>query len=111
LTAATEKTLPKGSGEGLVKWYRPAAVGLSALFVAYGLFVLATLASHPEYATPGSDREIYVGAAQRWLGGGPYFYPEQLAGRYELATGHVLYPPPALSPSPCCRSCRRSCGG
>jgi hypothetical protein len=22
--------------------------------------------------------------------------PEQLAGRYELATGHVLYPPPAL---------------
>jgi hypothetical protein len=96
LTAATEKALPKGSGEGLVRWYRPLALGLSALFVAYGLFVLATLASHPAYATPGSDREIYVGAAHRWLAGGPYFYPEQLAGRYELATGHVLYPPPAL---------------
>jgi hypothetical protein len=96
LTAATEKTLPKGSGEGLVKWYRPLAVGLSALFVAYGLFVLALLVSQPAFGPPGSDREIYVGAAQRWLGGGPYFYPEQLAGRYELATGHVLYPPPAL---------------
>jgi hypothetical protein len=97
LTAATEKTLPKGSGEGLVKWYRPLAVGLSALFAAYGLFVLAILVTQSAtFGPPGSDREIYVGAAQRWLGGGPYFYPEQLAGRYELEVGHVLYPPPSL---------------
>jgi hypothetical protein len=78
------------------RWYRPVALGLSALFIAYGVFVLAILVTQPEFGAPGSDRAIYVGAAQRWLGGGSYFYPEQLAGRYELLNGHVLYPPPAL---------------
>jgi hypothetical protein len=112
LTAATEKTLPKGSGEGLVKWYRPLAVGLTLLAVAYGVFVWYTLATSMDVRVgPGSDREIYVGAAQRWLSGGFVFYPEQLAGRYELASATSSTRRPPSSPSPCCRSCRPSCGG
>lgn len=74
------------------RWYRPLAVGLTALAVVFGLFVAAQLVGEPV----GTDRETYVGAAQRWLAGGPFYYPFQLAGPYEIATGVVLYPPIAL---------------
>jgi hypothetical protein len=90
-------TAPRAAAIAGSRWARPLALGLTLLFAAYGAFVWYTLStSVAVLAGPGSDREIYVGAAQRWLAGGPYFYPEQLAGRYELAVGHVLYPPPAL---------------
>lgn len=44
----------------------------------------------------GVDHGIYQQAAQRWLGGGFFYYPEQVAGPYEIIQGHVLYPPYAL---------------
>jgi hypothetical protein len=79
------------------RWARPAALGLTLLFAAYGLFVLATLATDGQYATLwGADRSIYAGATARWLAGGPFYFPFQVAGPYELYEGVVLYPPVAL---------------
>lgn len=45
----------------------------------------------------GVDRGIYREAAQRWIGGGFFYYPEQISGPYEIVQGHVLYPPFALA--------------
>lgn len=45
----------------------------------------------------GVDHGIYQQAAQRWVGGGPFYYPEQLSGPYEIVQGHILYPPVALA--------------
>lgn len=45
----------------------------------------------------GVDWDIYRAAAQRWLGGGSYFLPSQLAGPHPLTMGDVLYPPSALA--------------
>lgn len=80
----------------LGRFYRPVCVGLTLLFAAYGLFILWTLVTAPWFVTFGTDRAIYVTATERWLAGGPFYYPEQLAGPYHLRVGHVLYPPVAL---------------
>ena len=45
----------------------------------------------------GVDRGIYRDAALRWVGGGFFYYPEQVNGPYEIVQGHVLYPPFALA--------------
>lgn len=44
----------------------------------------------------GVDFALYRDVASRWLGGGPYFEPYQLAGPYEIRAGDVLYPPVGL---------------
>ncbi len=44
----------------------------------------------------GVDYKIYMDATVRWLGGGSYFLPRQLAGPYQLQMGDVFYPPVAL---------------
>jgi hypothetical protein len=44
----------------------------------------------------GIDYVMYMDAARRWLDGGSYFHPYQLAGPYSLQMGDVLYPPNAL---------------
>jgi hypothetical protein len=45
----------------------------------------------------GVDRGIYREAAHRWVGGGFFYYPEQIIGPYEIVQGHILYPPAALA--------------
>ena len=44
----------------------------------------------------GTDYQIYMDAARRWLDGGSYFLPRQLGGSYDIQSGDVLYPPVAL---------------
>ena len=44
----------------------------------------------------GVDFLLYRDAAARWLAGGSYFEPYQLAGPYPITAGDVLYPPVAL---------------
>lgn len=44
----------------------------------------------------GADYRIYIDAAQRWIDGGPFYEPYQLAGPYQISHGDVLYPPVAL---------------
>jgi hypothetical protein len=44
----------------------------------------------------GIDFSLYRDVAARWLAGGSYFEPRQLAGPYAIEAGDVLYPPVAL---------------
>ena len=57
-------------------------------------FVL--LVPHPLEQPFGVDRDLYLGVTRRWLDGGPYFEPYQLAGAYGIRAGDILYPPVAL---------------
>ena len=74
---------------------RPVAVGLSvAVFLLPVLFVLAI--PDPLEQPFGVDAALYQEAAARWLAGGPFYEPSQLAGPYEVAHGDILYPPVGL---------------
>jgi len=42
------------------------------------------------------DIQLYIDAAARWLSGGSFYEPRQLAGPYEVAHGDILYPPVGL---------------
>lgn len=44
----------------------------------------------------GVDYRLYIDVTRRWLEGGSYFEPYQLAGPYEIRAGDVLYPPVSL---------------
>jgi hypothetical protein len=74
---------------------RSTAVALSLAIVAIPLgFVLVV--ENPIEQPFGVDFELYRDVASRWLAGGPYFEPYQLAGPYDIRAGDVLYPPVAL---------------
>jgi hypothetical protein len=74
---------------------RSAALAWSvAVFASPLLFVLVT--PDPLEQPFGVDFQLYRDVTARWLAGGPYFEPYQLAGPYEIAAGDVLYPPVAL---------------
>jgi len=73
----------------------PAALAVSAAVFALPLvFVLVT--PHPLQQPFGVDATLYRDVTLRWLGGGPFYDPHQLAGPYEIAAGDVLYPPISL---------------
>jgi len=74
---------------------RSTAIALSvAVFAIPVAFVL--LIPDPLEQPFGVDFALYRDVAARWLAGGPYFEPYQVAGPYEIAAGDVLYPPVAL---------------
>lgn len=88
---------PRFRGRVAQRWRKPLAVGLSLLGLAMFAFFLVTILTVAPYNTVvGLDRGIYRDAALRWLAGGFWFYPEQLAGPYEIIQGHILYPSAAL---------------
>ena len=66
----------------------------AALFVAYAAWQVV------EGARFGSivpiDFDLYRAATSRWLAGGPFYEPWQLAGPYDVRHGAILYPPVAL---------------
>ena len=71
------------------------AIALSAIvFLIPVVFVLNV--AHPLEQPVGVDFDLYRDAAARWLHGGPFFEPYQLAGPYEIRAGDILYPPAAL---------------
>ena len=81
----------------VTRWGRPVALGLSVLGLVVFAFWFALLLAHADYRwVVGIDRAIYRDAALRWLGGGAWYLPDQLAGPYPILVGHVLYPPVAL---------------
>jgi hypothetical protein len=74
---------------------RTTAIALSvAVFAVPVAFVL--LIPDPLVQPLGVDFRLYREVAARWLAGGPYFEPYQLAGPYEIRAGDVLYPPSGL---------------
>ena len=44
----------------------------------------------------GVDYRLYLDATRRWLDGGPFYQPYQIAGPYPITPGDILYPPVAL---------------
>ena len=71
------------------------ALALSAAMFAIPV-ITALLVPRPLEQPFGVDFILYRDAAARWLAGGPYFEPYQLAGPYPITAGDVLYPPVAL---------------
>ncbi len=66
----------------------------AAVFLLPVLFVLAI--PNPLEQPLGIDFTLYRDVAARWLAGGPFYEPHQLAGPYEVTPGDVLYPPVGL---------------
>lgn len=76
---------------------RIATLTATGVFLVVGAFSALTLLTDPRFAdSAGYDFHIYRDAAERWLGGGPFYYPEQFAGPYVTLSGHIMYPPPTL---------------
>jgi hypothetical protein len=74
---------------------RRVAIVLSvAVFVVPIAFV--ALIPNPLTQPLGVDFTLYRDVAARWLAGGPYFEPRQVAGPYTIEAGDILYPPVAL---------------
>jgi hypothetical protein len=71
-----------------------AAVASAAMLLLPLAFVLVI--PDPLEQPVGVDFQLYLDVAARWLGGGPYFEPYQLAGPYDISAGDVLYPPVGL---------------
>lgn len=80
----------------------PAAViGLRAVYVLSAGLTLVILATILPYlgalsTNGGWDYQLYMEATSRWLGGGSFYEPHQVAGPYEVAHGDILYPPVGL---------------
>jgi hypothetical protein len=72
------------------------------LVVAIGILVfpiadVLRAAGKPDFnGYGGIDYSLYMDATRRWLAGGSFFQPYQLAGAYPIQMGDVLYPPSAL---------------
>jgi hypothetical protein len=57
---------------------------------------LVLVVPHPLEQRVGVDFDLYRDVTTRWLNGGSFFEPYQVAGPYEIRAGDVLYPPVAL---------------
>ncbi len=71
-------------------------VGLLLLFLTVELSV-ATRPAGILSGPPGFDYQTYIAATQRFLAGGGFYAPYQLAGPYLIGTRDILYPPTALA--------------
>jgi hypothetical protein len=80
----------------LTRWTRPVALGLTVLVLVFVAFELYVLMQAHWSGLWRQDRTIYQDGALRWLEQGWFYYPDQLAGPYEIIQGHVLYPPTAM---------------
>jgi hypothetical protein len=74
----------------------PRRAALLSLAVLAIPLVFVLVVPHPLEQPLGVDYVLYRDVTARWLAGGPYFEPYQLAGPYEIRAGDVLYPPGAL---------------
>ena len=69
------------------------AIGVTLVVLAFLARDLAMLLPNLDPAKIAVDYDLYVGATRRWLDGGAYYLPEQLAGPYDAVPGVILYPP------------------
>jgi len=69
------------------------SVGLTVVILAVLTRDLVLLLPNLDPTKIAVDYNLYVEATRRWLNGGGYYFPEQLAGPYDVVPGVVLYPP------------------
>ena len=73
------------------------AAVLAALAIAEMTVVVRAALDGPGFGLLGRDYGLYMEATRRWMGGGPFYLPEQLAGPYDMPWGQIFYPPQALA--------------
>ncbi len=79
-------------------------IGWIALRVAFGSLLVWVVALGVGFASvpnigPSAvtaDHATYMAAVHRWLDGGSFYHPYQLAGPYEIRMTEILYPPTIL---------------
>jgi hypothetical protein len=71
------------------------ALGVLVVWVAYLAFAFLTLPNVGPAAGTG-DHATYMDAVRRWLAGGSFYQPYQLAGPYTVSKVEILYPPTIL---------------
>ncbi|MEA2612401.1 MAG: hypothetical protein QOI52_360 [Chloroflexota bacterium] len=71
------------------------AVAASAATILLPLLFVLAIPDPLEQAF-GIDFALYRDVAARWLAGGPFYEPHQLAGPFVVAHGDILYPPVGL---------------
>ena len=70
---------------------------VSLVILVFPIADLLRAAAKPDFnGYGGIDYALYMDATRRWLDGGSYFHPYQLAGPYPIQMGDVLYPPNVL---------------
>jgi hypothetical protein len=79
-------------GRRSLDWLAWGAIAAALLLIALSIIQAA---SKPDWFD-ARDFELYRAATSRWLGGGPFYEPYQLAGPYEVLYGAILYPPVGL---------------
>ena len=81
-----------------VRWNRAMSIAATAGFaivLARAVFYFAQMPDRD--GAVGVDYRLYVGAAQRWLETGQFYWPAQVAGPYHVHDlPSILYPPPIL---------------
>ncbi len=87
---------PRSASIAESRWYRPVAVGLTALAIVVLLFELGVVAGHMRPESVGVDFHQYLDHTRRWLDGGSLFLDRQLHGPYAIEPGDSLYPPTIL---------------
>ncbi len=94
---AIELRLGTRGGRG----FKAVSFVIVTILVAFALveeyLVLEKAIDAPRYGLLARDFELYMEATRRWMGGGLFYLPEQLAGPYDLPWGQILYPPQALA--------------
>ena len=84
------------------QWKMPLEVPIALAMVAVAAVLLAmeALAVAARWAAVGpaiaADYNVVMDGTSRWLGGGPFYLPEQLDGPYTWPGPWMLYPPPML---------------
>ena len=77
--------------------WRVACLTLTGLIVLYGIALFAQVLAYGERTGyTGGDAERFISSAARWAQGGSFYFPAQLAGRYEVGGDVMLYPPLAI---------------
>ncbi len=71
-------------------------IGLCLVFVAVEL-IHGIGPGHIFTQGAGHDYSVYMDAARRWLAGGGFYQPNQLAGPYVIQDREILYPPVVLA--------------
>jgi len=89
------------AGTGELRWL---PVALCLLAVVFGIWQVAVTWAYWQHGAlfAGVDFRILMSATERWLDGGPFYYPYQLAGPYDISAmdrleqSPVMYPPTML---------------
>ena len=80
-----------------INWRRVSERTIFGLaLLTLGVEIWSTIAFRITEIPYGADLRIYLDATSRFLSGGSFYQPEQLAGPYLTTVGNVLYPPPSV---------------